>query len=158
MELFIKRALVSALGVFIGSSLLPGIYYDDSTSLILAVLLLGIFSAVLRPILVLFTLPFVVLTMGIGLLIINALLYAFVGYLVKGFYVDGFGYAFLGAFIITLLNLFFNNWIAGGAKRSRTRIRVETRRSAGPDNDQRVRRQTLSERRAIHHNDEVIDI
>ena len=69
------------------------LYYDDSTSLILAVLLLGIFSAVLRPILVLFTLPFVILTMGVGLLIINALLYAFVGYLVNGFYVDGFGYA-----------------------------------------------------------------
>ena len=114
MAIFIKRALVSALGVFIGSSLLPGIYYDDSASLILAVLLLGIFSAVLRPILVLFTLPFVVLTMGVGLLIINALLYAFVGYLVEGFYVDGFGYAFLGALIITMLNLFFNNWINRG--------------------------------------------
>jgi len=158
MAVFIKRALVSALGVFIGSSLLPGIYYDDSTSLILAVLLLGIFSAVLRPILVLFTLPFVVLTMGIGLLIINALLYAFVGYLVNGFYVDGFGYAFLGSLIISLLNLLFNNWITGGAKRQRTRIRVETRRSVGQDSDPRVRRQTPSERRAIHHNDDVIDI
>jgi len=158
MALFIKRAVVSALGVFIGSSLLPGIYYDDSTSLILAVLLLGIFSAVLRPILVLFTLPFVVLTMGIGLLIINALLYAFVGYLVNGFYVDGFGYAFLGSFLITLLNLFFNNWINGGANRSKTRIRVEKRGSVDLGNDPKVRRQTPSERRAIHHNDDVIDI
>ncbi|MCH2615098.1 MAG: phage holin family protein [Opitutales bacterium] len=158
MALFIKRALVSALGVFIGSSLLPGIYYDDSTSLFLAVLLLGIFSAVLRPILVLLTLPFVVLTMGIGLLMINALLYAFVGYLVNGFYVDGFGYAFLGSFIITLLNLFFNKWINGGAKRSKTRIRVEKRGSVDVGIDQRVSKQTLSERRAIHHNDDVIDI
>ena len=158
MALFIKRALVSALGVFIGSSLLPGIYYDDSTSLVLAVLLLGIFSAILRPILVLFTLPFVVLTMGIGLSIINALLYAFVGYLVEGFYVDGFGYAFFGALIITLLNMLFNNWINGGANCSKTRIRVEKRRSANPVDDPRVRRQTPSERRAIHHNDDVIDI
>ena len=158
MALFIKRALVSALGVFIGSSLLPGIYYDDLTSLVLAVLLLGVFSAVLRPILVLFTLPFVVLTMGIGLLVINALLYAFVRYLVNGFYVDGFGYAFLGPFIITLLNLFFNNWISGGASRSKTRIRVEKRRSVDLGSDARVRKQTLSERRAIHHNDDVIDI
>lgn len=158
MALFIKRALVSALGVFIGSSLLPGLYYDDSTSLVLAVLLLGIFSAILRPILVLFTLPFVVLTMGIGLLIINALLYALVGYLVEGFYVDGFGYAFLGSLIITLLNFFFNNWINGGAKRAKTRIRVERRRSVDSASDPRIRRQTPSERRAIHHNDDVIDI
>ena len=158
MALFIKRALVSALGVSIGSSLLPGIYYDDSTSLILAVLFLGIFSAVLRPILVLLTLPFVVLTMGIGLLMINALLYAFVGYLVNGFYVDGFGYAFFGSFIITLLNLFFNNCINGGANRSKTRIRVEKRGSVGLGSDPRVRKQTPSERRAIHHKDDVIDI
>jgi len=96
--------------------------------------------------------------MGIGLLIINALLYAFVGYLVNGFYVDGFGYAFLGSFLITLLNLFFKNWINGGANRSKTRIRVEKRGSVDLGNDPKVRRQTPSERRAIHHNDDVIDI
>ena len=158
MAIFIKRALVSALGVFIGSSLLPGIFYDDSTSLILAVLLLGIFSAVLRPILVLFTLPFVILTMGVGLLIINALLYAFVGYLVNGFYVDGFGYAFLGSLIITLLNMFFNNWINGGVNHPKTRIRFEKRRTVNPGTDPRARRQMPSKRRSIHHNDDVIDI
>ncbi len=156
MAIFVKRALVSALGVFLGSYLLPGIHFEDYGSLVVAVLLLGIFSAILKPVLVLFALPFVVLTMGIGLLVINALLYSFASYLVEGFTVDGFGYAFFGAFIISILNVIFNNWINGG----RRRTRVSVRRGANRDrsSDPKVRRQTFSEGRAMRSNDDVIDI
>lgn len=156
MAVFIKRALVSAVGVFLGSWMLPGIQYVDNQALVIAVLLLALFSAVLKPLLVLFALPFVVLTMGVGLLLINALLYSFVGYLVDGFYVDGFGYAFLGALIITMLNLFFNRWINGGGRQ----VRVSVARSARVDEnpDPKVRKQTFSEKRALHHDDDVIDI
>lgn len=156
MAVFIKRALVSALGVYLGSSMLSGIRYDDYESLLIAVVLLGVFSAVLKPLLVLFTLPFVVLTMGIGLLIINALLYSLVGHLVDGFEVDGFGYAFFGALIVTMLNLFFNNWINGG--RSRVRVAVNRRPPSEPSLDPKVRKQSFSERRTLHHEDDVIDI
>ena len=117
MAVFFKRALVSAMGVLLGSWMLPGIQYVDYQSLVVAVCWLALFSAVLRPLLILLALPFVVLTMGIGLLVINALLYSFVAYLVDGFYVDGFWYAFLGALIITVLNLFFNSWINGAQNR-----------------------------------------
>jgi len=156
MAVFFKRALVSAVGVFLGSWMLAGIQYDDYPSLTVAVVLLAVFSAVLKPLLVLFALPFVVLTMGVGLLVINALLYSFVGYLVDGFYVDGFGYAFLGALIITVLNLFFNGWINRGHRQ----IRVSMTRSAQAEEspDPKVRKQTFSERRALHHDDDVIDI
>ncbi len=156
MAVFIKRALVSAAGVFLGSWMLPGIQYDDTTSLVMAVILLALFSAVLKPLLVLFALPFVVLTLGVGLLIINALLYSLVAYLVNGFYVDGFGYAFFGALIVTVLNLIFNNWINGG----RRHVRVSVARSVKGDlsSDPRVRKQTFSERRTLHHDDDVIDI
>ena len=79
--------------------MLPGISYEDSGSLVMAVLLLSVFSAVLKPMLVLFALPLVVMSLGLGLLVINALLFSFVSYLVEGFHVEGFGYAFLGALV-----------------------------------------------------------
>ncbi len=136
--------------------MLSGISYEDSSTLILVVLLLGVFSAILKPMLVLFALPFVVLTMGIGLLVINALLYMFAGYLVDGFEVASFGYAFMGAFIITMLNLFFNNWINGG--KSYSRVNVNRRRSVGSVGPEGGRRQSSAEGRRIDRNDDVIDI
>lgn len=157
MTVFIKRALISALGVILGSAMLSGISYDDYGSLTVAVILLGVFSAVLKPIMVLFALPFVVLTMGLGLLVINALLFSFASYLVQGFHVESFGYAFLGAFIITLLNLFFNAWIIGGSKAySNVKVKVNTRRS--PKDVSRAKRQAPGQTRGIVENEDVIDI
>ena len=157
MAVFFKRALVSAFGVFLGSSMLPGISYEDSGSLVLAVLLLSVFSSVLKPVLVLFALPFVVMTMGLGLLVINALLFSFASYLVEGFHVDSFGYAFLGALIITMLNLFFNGWINGG--RSKVRVTVNGGvRSKGKPGDPKTVRQGPGQTRGIVENEDVIDI
>ena len=156
MAVFFKRALVSAMGVLLGSWMLPGIQYVDYQALVVAVCLLALFSAVLRPLLILLALPFVVLTMGIGLLVINALLYSFVAYLVDGFYVDGFWYAFLGALIITVLNLFFNSWINGA--QNRVRVAVSQNGRVEGSLDPKVRKQTFSEKRALRHDDDVIDI
>ncbi len=137
---FVWRAAISALGVLIGSYLLDGIHYDDNTTLIIAALVLGVFSAVLRPILVLFALPFVVLTMGLGLLVINALLYMLTASLVGGFEVSGFGAAFFGAFIITILNLLFGG--AVGVPRKRVNVNVHR----------------PSPKRKVRAKDDVIDI
>jgi putative membrane protein len=157
MAVFFKRALVSAFGVFLGSSMLPGISYEDSGSLVLAVLLLSVFSSVLKPILVLFALPFVVMTMGLGLLFINALLFSFASYLVDGFHVESFGYAFLGAFIITMLNLFLRAWINDG--RSKVRVAVNGGdRSKGKPGDSKTVRQGPGQTRGIVENEDVIDI
>ncbi len=156
MAVFLKRALVSAMGVFLGSWMLPGIQYVDYQTLVVAVCLLALFSAVLRPLLILLALPFVVLTMGTGLLVINALLYSFVAYLVDGFYVDGFWYAFLGALIITVLNLFFNSWINGA--QNRVGVAVSQNGRVEGSLDPKVSKQTFSEKRALRHDDDVIDI
>lgn len=69
------------------------------------VVLLSFFNAVLRPILVLFTLPFIVLTMGLGLVVLNALLFLLVGKIVNGFTVEGFWAALGGAVIVGVTNL-----------------------------------------------------
>lgn len=101
----IVRWLVLALGVTLAEKIVPGIDCQDGVTLFVVVVLLSFFNAVLRPILVLFTLPFIVLTMGLGLVVLNALLFMLVGELVRGFTVDGFWAAFFGALIVGVTNL-----------------------------------------------------
>ena len=98
------RWLVLALGVTIATKLIPGIHCDDQTTLLVVVLLLSFFNAILKPLLVLFTLPFILLTMGLGMVVINALLFLFVGKLVEGFHVESFWAAIGGAVIVSLTN------------------------------------------------------
>lgn len=101
----IVRWLVLALGVTLAEKIIPGIECRDGTTLFVVVVLLSFFNAVLRPILVLFTLPFIVLTMGLGLVALNALLFLLVSEIVGGFAVDGFWSAVGGAVIVGVTNL-----------------------------------------------------
>lgn len=117
------RWLVLALGVMLSTKIVPGISYDTGTTLLVVVFLLSLFNAVLKPLLLLFTLPFIVLTMGVGIWLINAVLFYFVGRLVDGFHVAGFGSALLGALIVSVTNLILNRLLApprppGGPGRS----------------------------------------
>lgn len=98
------RWLVLAVGVTIATRVVPGIACDSHTSLLVVVLLLSFFNAILKPLLVLFTLPFIMLTMGLGMVVINALLFLFVGRLVEGFHVSGFLAAVGGALIVSVTN------------------------------------------------------
>jgi putative membrane protein len=102
------RWSVLALGVTIAAKIIPGIHYDTLGTLVVVVLLLSLFNAVLKPLLVLFSLPFIVLTLGFGMLIINALLFLLVGELVQGFIVDSFWSALGGALIVSLTNVFIS--------------------------------------------------
>jgi len=110
--------LLLALGVLISAHVVPGIGYQSTATLIVVVLLLSFFNAILKPLLVLFTLPFIVLTMGLGLIVINALLFLLVGTLVEGFEVTGFGPALLGSLIISIINVSVNFLIYGKVERS----------------------------------------
>jgi len=82
--------VVMALGVTLATKLVDGISCDSTATLIVVVLLLNFFNAIIKPVLVLFTLPFIVLTLGLGVVVINALLFMLVGRLVDGFHVAGF--------------------------------------------------------------------
>jgi len=95
---------VLALGVVLAAHLVPGIRYDDFTTLVVVVLLLSFFNLFLKPLLVLFALPFILLTLGLGLVVINALLFLFVGWLVNGFHVASFWSALGGACIVSVTN------------------------------------------------------
>lgn len=98
----LKSWLLIALGVFIASYIFEGIRYTDNGALIVAVFLLSICNVFLKPLLMLFALPFIILTFGMGIWFINALLFLLVGNLVEGFAVDSFGYALAGALVVSL--------------------------------------------------------
>ena len=111
------RWFVLALGVVLSTKIVPGISYDTGTTLAVVVLVLSFFNAVLKPLLLLFTLPFIVLSLGIGIWMINAILFYFVGRMVDGFHVAGFGSALLGALIVSLTNLLMNRLLARPRRR-----------------------------------------
>lgn len=99
------RWLVLALGVTLAEKIVPGVRCADGATLTVVVVLLSFFNAVLRPILLFFTLPFVLLTLGIGIVVINALMFLLVARLVEGFEVDGFWPAFWAALIVGFTNV-----------------------------------------------------
>ncbi len=110
------RWLVLALGVMLATYIVPGIDCSDGRTLFVVVVLLSFFNAILKPLLVLFTLPFIVLTMGLGIVVINALLFMLVGRIVAGFHVETFWSAVGGAIVVSLTNLVVTS-VTRGAKR-----------------------------------------
>ncbi|MFV0338269.1 MAG: phage holin family protein [Chthoniobacterales bacterium] len=111
---FIIRWLITTVAVFIAAQIIPGISYGDSwTTLLAASLLLGIINALVRPILLILSIPFILVTMGFFILIINALLLWFVSALLPSFHVDGFWTAFFGAIVVSivswLMSIFFRD-------------------------------------------------
>jgi putative membrane protein len=103
---FIRNTLVLVVGVFGAAVIVPGIEFGGRWEiLILVALVLALLNALVKPILVLFTLPFIVLSLGLGLMLINALLLHVASRIVTGFVVDGFWPALGGAFIISVTNL-----------------------------------------------------
>jgi putative membrane protein len=75
--------------------------------------LLSFFNAILKPLMVLFTLPFILLTLGLGMVVINALLFLLVARLVDGFYVASFWSAVGGAIVVSVTNLILNVFTRG---------------------------------------------
>ncbi len=98
------RWAILAVGVALSAVIVPGITYDSGVTLLVVVALLSLFNAILKPVLVIFTLPFVVLSLGLGIWLINALLFLAVSKLVDGFYVHDFWSALWGALIVSLTN------------------------------------------------------
>lgn len=99
---------VTALAVLVAAQVIPGLRYDSGPSLLVAALLLGLLNAFVRPALVLLTAPLVLVTFGLFIWVINALLLLFVGRLVKGFEVAGFWPALWGAAVMSLVTLALN--------------------------------------------------
>lgn len=149
-----KRGLLIAVGVLLASSTSQGIAYDSTSALIFAVILLSLCNVFFKPLLMLFSLPFIILTFGIGVWIINALLFMLVGSLVEGFHVATFGSALWGAFVVSVTGVIANSLFG----KSRVKVQVG---GAGPQSRGGAmshQRAQPSIRRPLKDDEDVIDI
>ena len=104
MEVFILQIVVVGLLLYVVAKLVPGIEVDGIGHALLAGLALGIVNALVRPLLVFLTLPISILTLGLFLLVINALMLKLTAALVPGLRVRSFGAAFLGAVLLSIFS------------------------------------------------------
>jgi putative membrane protein len=148
----LKSWVIIAFGVLIASNTGSGIHYENREALIIAVILLSALNVFLKPVLMLFSLPFIILTFGIGIWIINALLFLFVGTLVSGFHIDTFGSALWGALVVSITSG-VASLLFPGSKQSRFNVNV--RRSGTSPRQEASPRQP---KRVVENDDDVIDI
>lgn len=116
---FIAHWLTTAAALGVGAWILPGVQVDSLAALAVAALVLGFVNAIVRPVLVLLTLPFTVVTLGLFYFVVNGAAFGLAAALVPGFQVASFFSAVLGALVVGLLSWFI------GAKRGRTRIDIQ---------------------------------
>ena len=100
----IIRTLIAALGIALTTAIIPGVSADSTGTLVWAAIALGLINAIVRPLVVLLTLPLTVLTLGIFLLIINAGMLNLAGFFVDGFSVEGFFSSIFGAIVIGVVS------------------------------------------------------
>lgn len=103
MNGIILRILITMLGLFAASALLPGVSIDGFGTFILAAVLLGIVNAIVRPIALLLTLPLTLLTLGLFLFVVNAAMFGLVAAMLDGFIVAGFWSAVFGSIIVSII-------------------------------------------------------
>lgn len=104
MTWFLAHWFLVAVALGATAWLLPGVRLSSVPALLVAALVLGFLNAVLKPVLVLMTLPLTILSLGVFYFVLNAIVFALGSTLVPGFDVDGFGWAFLGALVMSLLS------------------------------------------------------
>jgi putative membrane protein len=106
----LARWIVNAAALMLVAYLYPGVSVDSFPAALLAALVLGLVNAVVRPILVILTLPVTLLTLGLFIFVINALLFWLVAEVVGGFHVGGFGAALLGSILYSVITL-LTSWL-----------------------------------------------
>ncbi len=111
MKNFLKVVLINIFALFIVASMLDGVIISNWTTLFFAAIVLSLINIYLKPIIKIIALPVNLLTLGLFTLFINAFLFMFVESLVKGFYIDNFKTAFIGAIILSLIYLLVEKFI-----------------------------------------------
>lgn len=101
---FILKLLVNALGVYVTAALLPGVGVENYLEAIVVALILGLLNALVKPILILLTIPITIFTLGLFVLVINAGLIMFAGWLLDSFTVANFWWALAFSIILSIIN------------------------------------------------------
>jgi putative membrane protein len=109
---FLLRAAIVALGLWLATLWVRGVYIDSPGTLLLAGILLGVVNSIIRPIAILLTLPVTIVTLGFFLLVINAGMVALVAWMLPGMHLAGFGSAFWASVIVSLTSM-VGSWFIG---------------------------------------------
>jgi putative membrane protein len=112
MKPFLIRWLVTTIAVAVAVNL-PGIHAEGWVSLVCMALFLGIINAVIRPVLLVLSFPFIIVTLGFFILIVNTLTFWLAGGLVPGFHIDGFWNAFFGSIVVSIISWALSSFTRG---------------------------------------------
>lgn len=104
--------ILNAVALLVVAYVLPGITVASFGSALIAALVLGLLNTLVKPVLILLTLPITVVTLGLFLLVLNALVFWFAGSILKGFHVEGFWWAVIGAIVYSLVSGFLSGLLA----------------------------------------------
>ena len=111
---FLVHWAITGISLWVASHLFRGLKFDSTGALIVSALLLGLANAIVKPLLIVLTLPLTLVTFGLFLLVINALMILLVAALVKGFRVSGFWTALFASIFISLLSILIGSLVTGG--------------------------------------------
>ncbi|MDH6166730.1 putative membrane protein [Variovorax boronicumulans] len=111
---FLVHWAITGVSLWVASHLFRGLKFDGTGALVVSALLLGLANAVVKPLLIVLTLPLTLVTFGLFLLVINALMILLVAALVKGFRVSGFWTALFASIFISLLSIVIGSFVTSG--------------------------------------------
>lgn len=103
---FLISLILSSIAVFVAANILPGVHIDGFGTAIIVAIVLGIINAIIRPILLILTLPITILTLGLFSLVIIAFCVMLTSWIVPGFHVDGWLWALVFAIVLAIINAF----------------------------------------------------
>lgn len=101
---FIVRLLVSTIAVVLSAYILPGVTVDSFMTAIIVAIIISLLNVLVKPVLIILTIPFTVFTLGLFLLVINAIIILMTDWIIDGFVVNGFWYALLFSIVLSIIN------------------------------------------------------
>ncbi|MBS0379191.1 MAG: phage holin family protein [Proteobacteria bacterium] len=109
---FLLRAVVTAIGLWLATQWVPGVHINDTATLLIAGVLLGVVNAIVKPVAFILTLPVTIITLGLFLFVLNAAMVALVAWMLPGFHVTDFKAALLTAIVVWIVS-WIGSWFIG---------------------------------------------
>ena len=119
---FLLKLLLNGVAIIVADWLIDGLHLENTTTALIAGVILGLVNALVRPILFILTLPFTLITLGLFIFVLNAVCLGLAAALVPGFEIDGWWAAFLGALVVTLVSWILNALLPGDEGKRKVRI------------------------------------
>ena len=107
----IANWFLNALALYVVAYIVPGVHLDNFQAALIASIVIGFLNAIVKPILLLLTLPVTILTLGLFVFVINALMLLLAGSITPGFRVDGLVTAMIGSILLTVVTMIFNSLV-----------------------------------------------